>query len=152
MARGKNAARSNVRRADAMAEHIDRLTDQLAEAKAKARRFESDARELPSCRLELARLRAQLNAETSDELERVRARLVADRSESERRIEAIMATLRSAADRVALTPDEWQLIANAAGPLLVEIFPDGTLSRYAARNLKAAKRRKHMGRDIEALL
>ena len=60
MARGKHAARSNVRRADAMAEHIDRLTEQLTDAKTRVKLAEERARRAELLRERVAYLENQI--------------------------------------------------------------------------------------------
>lgn len=63
MARGKHAARSNVRRADAMAEHIDRLTDQLAEAKRRVVVAEEQVRKAALLRERVKYLEHQIESD-----------------------------------------------------------------------------------------
>lgn len=57
MTRGKHASRSIKRANEAAVSHIDRLTDQLAEAKIKARQYHAAAVRLPALEVELKRLR-----------------------------------------------------------------------------------------------
>lgn len=73
MAKGKHATKSANRRQSAERDHIDRLTDQLVEAKARARRYEADAMRLPSVEAELRKVRAERDAGASPEAERLTA-------------------------------------------------------------------------------
>lgn len=57
-------------------EHLDRLTDQLAEAKMRARRFEAAATRLPHVEAEVARLRKQIDEGTSDRLTKLEDELL----------------------------------------------------------------------------
>lgn len=75
MARGKQAAAAAVRRAEAAHEHIDRLTDQLVDAKKRARDHEAAARQLPQALSEIDRLRAQIDSETFDRVSALEARV-----------------------------------------------------------------------------
>ena len=73
MVKGKHALQSAVRRSEAAHEHIDRLTDQLVEAKTRARQYEAAARRVPAMEAEQRRLRLELEQGTSPrvrELER----------------------------------------------------------------------------------
>lgn len=73
MAKGKHAVTAANRRYEAAVEHIDRITNELVEAKARARRHQRDAERVPGLEAEIARLHALCDANTSDQLERTRA-------------------------------------------------------------------------------
>lgn len=60
MARGKHATKSANRRQSAERDHIDRLTDQLAEAKLRARRNEQLAAQVPMLRARIGELTQQI--------------------------------------------------------------------------------------------
>lgn len=75
MARGKQAAKSARRRLDASHDHIDRLTDQLVEAKTRARQHEAAAVRLPAVEKELARVRQQVEEVTSGRVAQLEAAL-----------------------------------------------------------------------------
>jgi len=71
MARGKHSAQAAIRRAEAAHEHIDRLTEQLVEAKIRARRHEAAAVRLPAVEDELRRVTRQRDEGTSPEVQRL---------------------------------------------------------------------------------
>lgn len=83
MARGKQAVRSANRRVDAVNSHVDRLTDRLADAKAKADRYEKDAHRVPHLLAENARLKAQIEANVYSEVERLKEQVETLREEHE---------------------------------------------------------------------
>lgn len=89
MAKGKKAAGAAIRRADAAHEHIDRLTDQLTEAKMRARLMEAEANRVAPLVAEVARLQGLAEQATSD-------RLVYEQEQSQRR-EARLVEQRDAA-------------------------------------------------------
>lgn len=91
MAKGKHAAAAAIRRAEAAHEHIDRLTNQLAEAKMRARAIEAEANRVPSLVAEVARLQGLAEQATSD-------RLVYEQEQAQRR-EAKLTEQRDAAIR-----------------------------------------------------
>lgn len=70
--RGKEGLAAHRARLNAAHEHIDRLTDELVEAKLRARRYEAAALRVPGLDAEVARLRVQTDEGTSDKLERQR--------------------------------------------------------------------------------
>lgn len=72
MAKGKHAVTAANRRYEAAVEHIDRITNELVEAKARARRHQRDAERVPGLEAEIERLHALCDANTSDQLERTR--------------------------------------------------------------------------------
>lgn len=84
MARGKQAARSATRRAEAAHEHIDRLTSELVEAKFRARQTEAEAGRVPGLVALVAQLEQRLEAATSVEVERLRSRLEAEAERNEK--------------------------------------------------------------------
>lgn len=61
MAKGKYAARAAKHQTEAQYQHIDRLTDQLAEAKIRARQYERDAALVPHLRKRLEELEYKLD-------------------------------------------------------------------------------------------
>lgn len=71
MAKGKQAALAAQRRLEATQDHVDRLTDQLADAKLRARQFEKDAGKVPALLDEIARLRADVELGSSIEVRRL---------------------------------------------------------------------------------
>lgn len=83
MAKGKHSAEAARRRADAAHEHIDRLTDDLIDAKLRARRYEQAALRVPSLVAEIERLRAQIESSTSDLLISERKIRLAERAQHE---------------------------------------------------------------------
>jgi hypothetical protein len=82
MARGKHATRSTLRANAAAIEHIDRLTDQVTDAKMRARQHEASTREVVALRARVAELQRQVKEESSPEVEHLRS-LLAD-AEGER--------------------------------------------------------------------
>lgn len=89
MAKGKQAVRAANRRVDAVNGHVDRLTDQLGEAKAKARQFEKDARRLPHVLAENEGLREQIAANTYQLVEKLQAENDRLRSELDTAVEDV---------------------------------------------------------------
>ena len=79
MAKGKQAALAAQRRLEATQDHVDRLTEQLADAKMRARLVEGQAARLPAVEAELQKIRSQLESTTSSELEKCRAELADER-------------------------------------------------------------------------
>jgi hypothetical protein len=84
MARGKHSAQAAIRRAEAAHEHIDRLTEQLVEAKIRARRHEAAAVRLPAVEEELRRVTRQRDEGTSPEVQRLAGMLDHARAERDR--------------------------------------------------------------------
>jgi chromosome segregation ATPase len=87
MARGKHAASSANARLGAAQDHIDRLTDQLADAKLRARQAEAAQRELPVVRAEVSRLKGLIEASTSDRVIDLMGQLEASEAERDAALE-----------------------------------------------------------------
>ena len=75
MARGKHSSAAALRRAEAAHEHIDRLTDQLVEAKARAREHEHAANRLPSVEKALAAAVQDRDSGTSPRIKELEAQV-----------------------------------------------------------------------------
>ena len=81
MAKGKHAAASATRRLEAAHEHIDRLTEQLAESKIRHRQAEADAARLPAVEEALRLTAADRDAATSGEVRRLEGLVSRQREE-----------------------------------------------------------------------
>lgn len=142
MAKGKKAAGAAIRRAEAAHEHIDRLTEQLMDAKSRARQYEAAAIELPAVRAELGRLRSQLAEATSDAVERERERRREDAVRHQGELAQLVVLLMDVMDRgdVHLGYEDWDFVSGVVN--LAEVDPEvfGN-SRTSRRN--SAKR--HLG-------
>ena len=75
MARGKHAASAANRKYEASIEHLDRVTNELVDAKARARQFEADHRRLPVVEAELTRQRALNEQGTADRVVELEAEI-----------------------------------------------------------------------------
>lgn len=146
MARGKQSALAAARRADAAHEHIDRLTDQLVEAKARARRHETAAERLPMLETEVARLRRQTAEGSSDALERERDRHAATRAALEDRLLRLGQLLLKMMNRAdaRMTREEWTELIELTGQPVTVLDPGTFNSRNHRRNTATPERiRKH---------
>lgn len=99
MARGKHAVSAARRRVEAKDEHIDSLTEKLAEVKMKARQYERDALRLTSVLAEVERLRAQTDRTTSDLVEQLKAEREQLLVEFSDRLDALAEIIRRHADQ-----------------------------------------------------
>jgi hypothetical protein len=70
--KGKHAASANKRRYEMAMEHIDRLTDDLANAKVRVKKVEAAANSVPALQERIEYLTNQIALGTSDELEHQR--------------------------------------------------------------------------------
>lgn len=138
MAKGKEALKSANRRYEAAVEHIDRLTDELAEAKARARLFEREATRAKVLDAEMGRLKEQLDAGTNDRLEQLQAHHNERSADYERRIEGLAVLLGSVMDRAgdaaSLTVEEWSQFIEFFGHDLTEWNPETFHNRNHRRN------------------
>jgi hypothetical protein len=158
MARGKQGAQAAQRRAEAAHEVIDRLTDQLVDAKTRARRYEAAAIRLPAVEGELARLKLLLDAETSDRLEAERTERKAEvdgllRAAVEiallaRRVGSGTPKITPRADTPGgITAEEWERLADLLGVEgLKKAFPEMIHNRHAVRNVRGGGLSKHLHR------
>lgn len=137
MARGKQAAKAANRRTEAAHDHIDRLTDQLVEAKARARRFEADASRLPAVEVELARVRRLADEGTSDALVRAQAAVVEARREVEDFRRAVIELFSPILQRI---PSETPVIRNEDVEQFMELRIEAVLNRDDdSRELRRAR-------------
>lgn len=139
MARGKQAALSATRRAEAAHEVIDRLTDQLAEAKRRAREHEAASVRLPVALAEIDRLRTQNEQGTSDSLEAERSRRDAAIADRDERLLALARLLMQGDPSVRLTTDQFAEVVRLVGRPMSDIVPNFK-SRTARRQTSTAKR------------
>lgn len=89
MARGKHAVKSANRRSEAKDSVIDRLTDELADAKARARMVEREAAAAERLRADNAELRRQLDDQTGPALQEAQLQLAEARNQQRLRLLAI---------------------------------------------------------------
>jgi hypothetical protein len=127
MARGKQAASAAIRRLEMAMEHIDRLTEQLAEAKIRVKSVEKEAARVPGMERELTELRGVVAGEHEHRLKaevedlRDRLRLQAEEHEQDmataRRI--IVKNLRvvdlKSGSRLTQSMQDWDGLAKALG-------------------------------------
>lgn len=97
--KGKHAVAAAKRRVEAKDDHIDGLTEKLAEAKVKARQYERDALRVPGLMAEVERLRAQTQDETSDLVERLKAEREQLLVEFSNRLDALAEIIRRHSDQ-----------------------------------------------------
>ena len=93
MAKGKEAAQAANRRYEAAVEHIDRLTDELVQAKARARSVEAVARRTVALEGEVARLQHHIDERTSDLVARLRSDQENARAEHARVLDELAAII-----------------------------------------------------------
>lgn len=90
MAKGKQAARAANRRLEATQDHVDRLTEQLAEAKMRARDAEARAAESDRLRARVGRLQREVDEGPSEAcLDKLRWWAEVSKADTERRKAAI---------------------------------------------------------------
>ncbi len=93
MARGKQAAKAANRRLEATQDHVDRLTDQLAEAKLRARQCEKAAGQVPGLLDEIARLRADVQSGSSAEVRRLADAVRAEKRKRVEHVDTLMSVI-----------------------------------------------------------
>lgn len=153
MAKGKHAASANKRRAEAAHEHIDRLTEQLLDAKARARQFESDHERLPVVEEALRVALAERDQAASPEVERLTelvGRLQQDLDAAQAKTKHISTLWERAVDRLHKTGDSraqfleelWELTLEdpeAEVPAMVENRAQARLGAVATRRIQRAR-------------
>lgn len=173
MARGKHAAHSARQRHEAAMEHLDRLTEQLADAKLRARQYEDAARRLPGLVAEIERLRSDRDAAVSPEVLELRSLL--DRANHElgiageryfklqdaherlcRHFLCGSADLRAVSDRSDIANRQEELV-RITGPEPLEItttvgmHPKEGLDAEAVRRIQAARRIRRRVKNFDRL-
>jgi hypothetical protein len=152
MTRGKHAVQASKRRLEATQSHVDHLTDQLVEAKLRARQHEKAAIRLPMIEEELARLRTQLETGTSDKVEAERHKYDDREAEIQAGHLELAAVLRKrVGEGKGYTADEYGVLRRVLGPeafQLLVVGPDPSRNqrriiasgpRVLTKTLKAAK-------------
>lgn len=157
MARGKHAARAATQRYEAANEHIDRLTGNLVDAKARARDNEAAARRLPQVEAELNRLREQVALESYDAVRAAEDRLEAMRVERDAIALRLAETTEKHSEFMRKIREAWPSGIAGFNEFLEATFSfqvvDGTISRYVsddqARRRIARARRQVAPRSSE---
>lgn len=140
MAKGKQAALAAQRRYEAAVEHINRLTDELVDAKRRARDFEDAAVRLPSVLEEVARLRRQNAEGSSDALERTQARASEREAELLGRLRDLGQLMLATLDRhdARMSMDDYARVVSLTGCDMTELQPEHFHSRNHRRNTRTA--------------
>lgn len=99
--KGKMGVENARRRLETANEHIDRLTDQLAEAKLRARQVEAEARRVPALVREAAALRLQSERVTSPVMERLQVSHDAEIEEWKKRLTEALEMLKTTHEHCA---------------------------------------------------
>lgn len=153
MAKGKHAAQSAIRRAEAAHEHIDRLTDQLVDAKTRARKYEAAALRVPAMEGELLRLRTHLENMTSDQLEREREAHAQEITQFRERIAMVammvggmLEEADSQGANLRMSGGAWEMFSAALGPDGVnEFLMMRSMTREQSRGFASGARRNGKG-------
>lgn len=148
MTKGKQAARAANRRLEATQDHVDRLTEQLTEAKMRARLVEGQAARLPAVEAELQKVRIQLESTTSSELEKCRAALDDERTGRREDVADLKGIIDDLCDRLdylhtGLSREQTRLMARitqSAGGSSGNRDMRRTLDRYPERKAKHFER------------
>lgn len=171
MAKGKHAAASANRRLEAAQEHIDRLTDQLAEAKLRARMVERQADRVPRLEEQVRELQRRLD---DDDIAREFIDFAWELKESERLLleyvqafrDGVLKLLRDRRIIATMTIHELIEYASKRHPkVFSDPLKDGErarlggeqktmrgLSEAAVTRLQEAQGKRHVGVDVAALV
>lgn len=153
MAKGKQAIKSANRRYEASLQHIDRLTSELVDAKARARQFEREATRATVLDGELARLRIQLDENTNDRLDEQRDLHEAQIADVTERLDGLAFLLRSVMERCdgTLSRDEWTEFVRCFGRDLTHWNPELFHNRHHRRNSATAGQMQRLNNAYKAL-